>query len=66
MRILGMISGTSHDGIDLAVVAFTHDGGTLTGTIEYAVTVPYSQRLRSKLIAALPPTPAVCSITNFS
>jgi anhydro-N-acetylmuramic acid kinase len=55
MRILGMISGTSHDGIDVAIADFTRDAGRLTGKIEYAVTVPYTPRLRSRLIAALPP-----------
>jgi anhydro-N-acetylmuramic acid kinase len=55
MRVLGMISGTSHDGIDIAVVDFAADGGTLTGRIEYTASVPYDPQLRSQLIAALPP-----------
>jgi anhydro-N-acetylmuramic acid kinase len=64
--MLGMISGTSHDGIDVAVVDFTLDGdgdgdaapvtgGLLEGVIEYAGTVPYDPALRRRLIAALPP-----------
>jgi anhydro-N-acetylmuramic acid kinase len=55
MRVLGMISGTSHDGIDIAVVDFTMDGGTLAGRIEYSASVPYDPRLRGRIIAALPP-----------
>ncbi|HEY5394399.1 MAG TPA: anhydro-N-acetylmuramic acid kinase, partial [Trebonia sp.] len=55
MRVLGMISGTSHDGIDVAVVDFAIDGGTLAGRIEYAASVPYDPQLRSRIIAALPP-----------
>jgi anhydro-N-acetylmuramic acid kinase len=55
MRVLGMISGTSHDGIDIAVVDFTADGGKLAGRIEYSASVPYDPGLRGRLIAALPP-----------
>jgi anhydro-N-acetylmuramic acid kinase len=55
MRVLGMISGTSHDGIDIAVVDFTTAGGTLAGRIEYSASVPYDPRLRGRIIAALPP-----------
>ena len=55
MRVLGMISGTSHDGIDVAVVDFAMVGGTLAGRIEYSDSVPYDPRLRGAIIAALPP-----------
>ncbi|MEU5677042.1 anhydro-N-acetylmuramic acid kinase [Streptomyces rochei] len=55
MRVLGMISGTSHDGIDMAVVEFRQDATVLRGTVTYHDTVPYSQQLRADLVAALPP-----------
>ncbi|MCK8468993.1 anhydro-N-acetylmuramic acid kinase [Microbacterium sp. KSW4-16] len=61
MRVLGLISGTSHDGIDAAVVDFTTSGGftahgvDLRGTVLAATSVPYTPELRSRLIAALPP-----------
>jgi anhydro-N-acetylmuramic acid kinase len=55
MRVLGMISGTSHDGIDIAVVDFTTDAATLAGRIEYSASVPYDPQLRGRIIAALPP-----------
>mgnify|MGYP005811483759 CR=1 FL=1 len=57
MRVLGMISGTSMDGIDAAVVDFALDDDTLHGRVLHAVTVPYSPDLRARLIAALPPAP---------
>ena len=58
MRILGMISGTSHDGIDVAVVNFTDGpGGALAGRIEHCASVPYEPALRARLVAALPPAP---------
>ncbi|WP_432514952.1 anhydro-N-acetylmuramic acid kinase [Kineococcus sp. SYSU DK001] len=55
MRVLGMLSGTSHDGIDLAVVEFTPDGDVLHARIEERRSVPYSPALRAALVAALPP-----------
>lgn len=57
MRIIGMISGTSHDGIDVAVVDFAGDGGRLTGRVLHTGSTPYSARLRERLLAALPPAP---------
>ncbi len=55
MRVLGMISGTSHDGIDVAVVDFTQDGTTLHGRLVHHGSTPYPPALRADLVAALPP-----------
>ncbi|WP_432571271.1 anhydro-N-acetylmuramic acid kinase [Kineococcus sp. SYSU DK005] len=58
MRVLGMISGTSHDGIDTAVVRFRAEGAHLRGRVEHTGSVPYSPALRAALVAALPPNPS--------
>lgn len=58
MRVLGMISGTSHDGIDVAVVDFAECDDTVTARIEYAHSTPYPQALRERLVAVMPPAPA--------
>lgn len=63
MRIIGMISGTSHDGIDVAVVDFADDGGRLTGRVLHTGSTPYSAGLRERLLAALPPAPTTLAET---
>src|ERR1044072_9515773 len=56
MRVLGLISGTSHDGIDSAVVDWSLDGGVLTGTLVHTGERPYEPGLRARIVAALPPS----------
>ena len=55
MKVLGLISGTSHDGIDAAVVDFTLDGDVLHGTVTAATSTPYDPALRARIRAARPP-----------
>lgn len=62
VRVLGMISGTSHDGIDVAVVEFAGSpsgdgvvGTELAGRVLHASVTPYSPELRARLVASLPP-----------
>lgn len=66
MRVLGLMSGTSHDGIDSAVVELRQDGETLHGALVDAGCTPYPDELRARLIAALPPAPTsmaeVCAL----
>ncbi|MGF6821956.1 anhydro-N-acetylmuramic acid kinase [Microbacterium sp. ZKA21] len=57
MRVLGLLSGTSHDGIDVAVVDFTESDGRLHGRVLHENSVPYAPELRARLVAALPPAP---------
>lgn len=50
-----MISGTSHDGIDAAVVDFELRDDVLHGTVLHAATTPYASDLRAHLLRTLPP-----------
>jgi anhydro-N-acetylmuramic acid kinase len=50
-----MISGTSHDGIDVAVVDFRLDGDVLRGSLLHSDSVPYDPGLRAELVRTLPP-----------
>ncbi|MCG5218765.1 anhydro-N-acetylmuramic acid kinase [Streptosporangium sp. KLBMP 9127] len=55
MRVLGLISGTSHDGIDSAVVEWSADGTEITGVVERIGERPYDRDLRARIVEALPP-----------
>ncbi|MDP3952770.1 anhydro-N-acetylmuramic acid kinase [Microbacterium sp.] len=55
MRVLGLLSGTSHDGIDVTVVDFSEVDGAVHGTVLHEGSVPYDPALRARLVAALPP-----------
>ncbi|HEX4814495.1 MAG TPA: anhydro-N-acetylmuramic acid kinase, partial [Nonomuraea sp.] len=69
MRVLGMISGTSHDGIDVAAVDFALAGGALEGRVGHTASTPYPEELRARLVAALPPRPTtlaeVCELDTL-
>lgn len=69
MRVLGLISGTSHDGIDAAVVDFALRDGELHGTVVHTATTPYDPELRERLRRALPPAPTsfaeVCELDTL-
>jgi anhydro-N-acetylmuramic acid kinase len=55
VRVLGLSSGTSHDGIDAALVEFAPDGETLHARLLHYSTTPYPAALREDIRAALPP-----------
>ncbi|MEU7989908.1 anhydro-N-acetylmuramic acid kinase [Streptosporangium canum] len=57
MRVLGLISGTSHDGIDSALVDWSVEEGVLVGGVERTGERPYDHELRARIVAALPPNP---------
>lgn len=69
MRVLGLLSGTSHDGIDVTVVDFDESDGALRGTVLHEDSVPYDLELRARLVAALPPAPTtfaeVCELDTL-
>ncbi|MEU3271694.1 anhydro-N-acetylmuramic acid kinase [Saccharomonospora sp. NPDC006951] len=55
LRVVGLISGTSVDGIDIAVADLRAEGGELRLTPLGHGELPYPAALREDLLAALPP-----------
>ncbi|WP_285100586.1 anhydro-N-acetylmuramic acid kinase [Promicromonospora sp. MEB111] len=66
LRVVGLMSGTSHDGVDAAACDLRLTGDTLTLTPLGHLSAPYPEELRSSLVAALPPAAssaeAVCRL----
>ncbi|MFD3326671.1 anhydro-N-acetylmuramic acid kinase [Streptomyces sp. NPDC058701] len=61
MKVLGMISGTSHDAIDTAVVELHLTGDVLQARVLSTGATPYSKALRSRLRHCLPPRPTTAA-----
>lgn len=55
LRVVGLMSGTSHDAVDAAACELRLVGDTLLLTPLGHLSVPYPEQLRSELVAALPP-----------
>ncbi|WP_281171657.1 anhydro-N-acetylmuramic acid kinase [Promicromonospora kroppenstedtii] len=66
LRVVGLMSGTSHDGVDAAACDLRLSGDTLVLTPLGHLSVPFPTALRSELVAALPPAAttaeAVCRL----
>lgn len=69
MRVMGLMSGTSLDGIDSAVVEIRADGETLRCRVLHTDSTPYPDDLKARLLAALPPAPTsmaeVCALDTM-
>ena len=57
MKIAGLISGTSLDGIDVALCDVRTENGAVRARCERFATVPFAESLRARIIAAYPPAP---------
>jgi len=57
MKIAGIISGTSLDGIDVAICDVHMEAGAVRARCERFATVPFAEDLRARIIAAYPPEP---------
>ena len=57
MKIAGIISGTSLDGIDVAICEVRAQADAVRVLCERFATVPFAEPLRARILAAYPPAP---------
>ncbi len=57
MKIAGIISGTSLDGIDVAICDVRAQADAVRVRCERFATIPFAETLRARIIAAYPPAP---------
>ncbi|HEX3466010.1 MAG TPA: anhydro-N-acetylmuramic acid kinase [Candidatus Elarobacter sp.] len=57
MKIAGLISGTSLDGIDVAICDVTPNADGVNVSCERFATIPFAESLRIRIMAAYPPAP---------
>jgi anhydro-N-acetylmuramic acid kinase len=57
MKIAGVISGTSLDGIDVAICDVRANGAAVRVRCERFATVPFAEALRARIMTAYPPAP---------
>lgn len=55
MKIIGMISGTSYDGIDVALCDFEESNGEISLKVLEFKSVPYAEKLHAKIADSMPP-----------
>ncbi|MQA77203.1 MAG: anhydro-N-acetylmuramic acid kinase [Streptosporangiales bacterium] len=55
LRVVGMISGTSYDAVEVAVADLAFDGDTVVATTRGTLSVEFPADLRARVAAALPP-----------
>jgi anhydro-N-acetylmuramic acid kinase len=56
VRVAGLISGTSHDAVDVTVADFEQRDETVHARVLAARGIPYPAQLRDLLVSALPPS----------
>jgi len=55
VKIVGMISGTSYDGIDVALCDFQENNGEITLEVLNFKSFPYEEKLHALIAASMPP-----------
>lgn len=55
MKIIGLMSGTSADGIDIGICDVSDDADTVQATLIHGTTLPYPDAIRQMILAACDP-----------
>jgi len=66
MRVCGLMSGTSLDGLDIAVVDFSLDNGKVRHELLFFDTIPYPAELRESLACLMDPNAPLQSVSSMN
>ncbi|WP_432363933.1 anhydro-N-acetylmuramic acid kinase [Sporosarcina sp. UB5] len=66
MRVCGLMSGTSLDGLDIAVVDFSHDEGKVQHDLVHFATVPYDDRMKQELHKLMDPAAPLQLVSSMN
>lgn len=66
MRVCGLMSGTSLDGLDIAIADFTEVKGKIGYQLVYFTTMPYSDELKAKLLLLMDPLTPMQQISSMN
>lgn len=66
MRVCGLMSGTSLDGLDMAIVDFSMTNGVLEHELKHFTTMPYTPELKEQLASLMDQKAPVQSISSMN
>jgi len=66
MRVCGLMSGTSLDGLDIAIADFSFVSGKLTYELKHFVTMSYSEELTSQLFQLMDPLAPLNHVSSMN
>ena len=66
MRVCGLMSGTSLDGLDIAIVDFAEVEGKINYQLVHFTTMPYSDELKAKLLLLMDPLAPMQQVSSMN
>ncbi|MDI2587189.1 anhydro-N-acetylmuramic acid kinase [Psychrobacillus sp. NEAU-3TGS] len=66
MRVCGLMSGTSLDGLDIAIVDFSFVDKQLQYELKQFMTIPYSKELTTQLLQLMNPTVTIQEVSSMN
>ena len=66
MRVCGLMSGTSLDGLDIAIIDFTYEEGQVRHELLHFVTMPYEDGCKQQLHKLMDPAAPLQLVSSMN